>query len=121
MAPGSPRRDVLLVDGDCRVCRQAASALAPHLPPGCEVRSFREPGALEGLPVDPERCEQALQLVEADGRVSAGVEAVVRALRSRRAGPLLRLYYLPGLRQAVDAAYAWVARRRRAWGGKGTR
>ncbi len=117
MAPHHAGRDLLLVDGDCRVCRTAASALTPHLPASCEVRSFRAPGALEGLPVDAERCERALQLVEADGRVSEGLEAVCRALRARWYGPLLRLYYLPGLRRALDAGYAWVAVRRRGWGG----
>jgi len=119
VAPDSPNPDLLLVDGDCRLCRQAVRALSPHLPEGCEVRSFREPGALAGIPVDATRCELALQLVEPGGRVSQGVEALVRALRSRWYGPLLRLYYLPGLRQALDAGYAWVARRRRAWGGSG--
>jgi len=116
VAHTSPSSDLLLVDGDCRLCRQAAEALSPHLPAGSEVRSFREPGSLAGLPVDAARCERALQLVEPGGRVSEGVEALVRALRSRWYGPLLRLYYLPGLRQALEAGYRWLARRRRSWG-----
>jgi len=117
VARASPGSDLLLVDGDCRICRRAAQALSSHLPEGCEVRSFREPGSLAGLPVDAARCQLALQLVEPSGRVSEGVEAFVRALRSRWYGPLLRLYYLPGARQALDAGYRWLARRRRAWGG----
>jgi predicted DCC family thiol-disulfide oxidoreductase YuxK len=117
VSPPAPGREVLLVDGDCRVCRSAAAVLAPGLPATCEIRSFRSPGALQGLPVDAQRCERAIQLVEADGRVSEGLEAISRALRGRWYGPLLRLYYLPGLRQLLDAGYGWVARRRRGWGG----
>jgi len=112
----APEPDLLLVDGDCRLCRGAARALAPHLPAGTAVRSFREPGALVGLPLDAARCERAVQLVEPGGRVSEGVEALVRSLRRRWYGPALRLGLLPGLRQVLDAAYGWVARRR-GWGG----
>lgn len=115
LAPGDG--DILLVDGSCRLCRGTARALAPHLPARSQIRSFREPGALAGLPVAAERCERALQLVEAGGRVSEGLEALVRALRRRWYGPLLRLYYLPLLRPLLDGAYRRLAAARREWGG----
>jgi len=108
------KRDVLLYDGACALCRRSAAALLRRLPrEGVEAISFRAPGALERFPgVEPEACERALQVVRADGRVFSGAEAVVQVFRGGPAGWLLRAYYLPGVRQAADAAYAAVARRR---------
>lgn len=109
----APGHDVLLYDGGCRLCTDAAGRLSRALPPGADARSFREPGVLRRLPgVDAARCELALQLVREDGQVFEGVEAVVQALRARWYGPLLRGYYLPGVRWVADAAYRAVARRR---------
>jgi predicted DCC family thiol-disulfide oxidoreductase YuxK len=108
-----PGHDVLLYDGACRLCVDSAGRLARSLPTGTDTRSFREADALRSLPgVDAARCEVALQLVREDGEVFEGVEAVVQALRARWYGPLLRGYYLPGVRRIADAAYRGVARRR---------
>ena len=51
-------------------------------------------------------------MVTAGGTVHSGAEAVARALELRGFLGLWRLYYLPGLRRLLDAAYAWVAARR---------
>jgi predicted DCC family thiol-disulfide oxidoreductase YuxK len=112
-------RDVLLYDGACAFCSRWAARLLRWLPAGSvEALSFREPGALERFPgVTPERCERALQLVRADGRVFQGAEAAVQALRHRRWGRLAFAYYLPGARQAADAVYRLAARNRFRIGG----
>jgi predicted DCC family thiol-disulfide oxidoreductase YuxK len=53
------------------------------------------------------------QLVAPDGRVYAGMEAVVRALMTRPLlGSLARIYYVPGIRQGANAFYAWIAANR---------
>jgi len=108
-----PASDVVLYDGACPFCRRSAAALLRLAEGDLVSVSFREPGALGRFPgVDPAACERALQLVRADGRVFAGAEGVVQALRRRPLGWALRAYYLPGLRRAADAVYAAVARRR---------
>src|SRR6187399_1794073 len=107
--------DVVLYDGHCRICTGGARKLAALARPGAiEMRDFQEPGVLAAFPqLTHEECMQAMQLVTPDGRVFAGAEAVVRALASRTIiGIPARLYYVPGLRQLADAAYAWIARNR---------
>jgi predicted DCC family thiol-disulfide oxidoreductase YuxK len=109
-----PGHDVVLYDGHCRICSGAARELTRLLGgKGTELRSFRDEGVLETFPgVSAERCEHAMQLVQADGRVVEGAEAIVRALGRRPLGRLLYVYYVPGLRQLVDAIYRVVARNR---------
>ncbi|AKQ66881.1 hypothetical protein A176_003793 [Myxococcus hansupus] len=110
----SPGHDVILYDGHCRLCGGAARQLQRWLgKTGTRLLSFREDGVLAAFPgVTEDRCEQALQLVLADGRVVEGLEALVLALGQRPLGRLLRVYYLPGLRQLLDAGYRIVARYR---------
>lgn len=109
-----PGHDVILFDGHCRLCSAAARKLERLLSSrGTELRSFRDDGALSALPgVAYERCEKAMQLVQADGRVVEGAEAIVRALGRRVWGLPLYVYYVPGLRQLVDLLYGVVARYR---------
>jgi predicted DCC family thiol-disulfide oxidoreductase YuxK len=109
-----PGHDVILFDGHCRLCSAGARKLDRLLgSSGTELRSFREEGGLAAFPgVAYERCEKAMQLVQADGRVVEGAEAIVRALGRRVWGKLLYIYYVPGLRQLVDALYRVVARYR---------
>lgn len=108
-----PGHDVLLYDGACALCRRAVVRVVRSVPRTTATNSFRDLGVLRRYPrLDVAMCESAIQLVRDDGMVFAGVEALVQALRGRWYGPLLRAYYLPGVRQAADRAYAWVARRR---------
>lgn len=105
---------MLLYDGACSLCRRAAARLAVAMDREAAVRSFRDEGALRRFPrLDVDACASAIQLVRKDGVVFAGVEALVQALRARWYGRLLRrVYYLPGVRYAAEAAYAAVAHRR---------
>ncbi|GEN11527.1 Predicted thiol-disulfide oxidoreductase YuxK, DCC family [Myxococcus fulvus] len=109
-----PGHDVILYDGHCRICSGAAREFQRLLGGrGTELRSFRDEGVLEAFPgISAERCELAMQLVRADGRVMEGAEAIVRALGRHPLGRLLYVYYVPGLRQLVDVVYRAVARYR---------
>ncbi|ABF93112.1 conserved hypothetical protein [Myxococcus xanthus DK 1622] len=109
-----PGHDVILYDGHCRLCGGAARQLQRLLGgTGTRLRSFREDGVLAAFPgVTADRCERALQLVLPDGAVVEGLEAIVLALGRRPLGRLLRVYYVPGLRQLLDALYRVVARHR---------
>ncbi len=109
-----PGHDVILYDGHCRLCLGAVKHFE-RLMPGREVelRSFREEGVLAAFPgLSLERCEQKMQLIQADGHVFEGAEAVVRALGRRPLGKLLFVYYVPGVRQVADGFYAVIARYR---------
>lgn len=110
----APGHDVILYDGHCRLCRGAAKQLERLVGTrGTELRSFRDEGVLEAFPgITLERCEHAMQLVQPDGRVFEGAEAVVRALGRRWWGRLLYVYYVPGLRQLADGLYRVIARYR---------
>ena len=106
---------VVLFDGACVFCRRSAERLRRWIGHDQDVsfRSFRDPGVLAIAPdLTEAECERALQLVEPDGRVYPGAEAIARLLARRPLGKLALAYYLPGLRQLIDVAYAWVARNR---------
>ncbi len=109
-----PGHDVILYDGHCRLCVAGAKELQRLLGgQGTQLRSFREEGVLAAYPgVAYERCEAAMQLVQANGRVVEGAEAIVRALGRRAWGKLLYVYYVPGLRQLADLLYRAIARYR---------
>jgi predicted DCC family thiol-disulfide oxidoreductase YuxK len=120
LATTPPGHDVILFDGHCRLCRGAAKQLEHLLGgSGSELRSFREEGVLAAFPgISLERCERAMQLVQADGRVFEGAEAIVQALGRGRIGRLLFVYYVPGLRQVADWLYRLIARYRFRIAGK---
>ncbi|MCP3167070.1 thiol-disulfide oxidoreductase DCC family protein [Myxococcus qinghaiensis] len=109
-----PGNDVILYDGHCRICSGAAREFQRMLGGrGTQLRSFRDEGVLEAFPgISAERCENAMQLVQADGRVLEGAEAIVRALGRHPLGRLLYVYYVPGLRQLSDVLYRVLARYR---------
>ena len=105
---------VLVYDGRCRLCVREAQRLARWVGGRVRLESFRDPGVLARHPgLSEEACEAALQLIDAEGRITSGAEAVARTLRLRPAlAPLAALYGLPGLRQLLDAGYRLVARSR---------
>lgn len=120
--PGAaPERAVVLYDGHCRFCKaQMKNLLALARPGAIEPVSFQDEGVLErfeGLTYDA--CMEAMHLVTPAGRVYRGMEAAARALVTR---PVLGLfawgYYVPGVRQLLDAIYGWIARRRYAIAGR---
>jgi predicted DCC family thiol-disulfide oxidoreductase YuxK len=108
------RRPALVYDGRCRFCVDQATRLAGWLGGRVRLESFRDPGVVASHPgLTEAACDQALHLIEADGTIHRGADAVARALRLRPAlAPVGWLYYLPGVRQLADAAYAVVARNR---------
>lgn len=109
----------ILYDGHCKFCVEQMKNLARWLPAGrYEALDFQEPGVLERFGVSRDAAMRALQYVDARGRVYAGAEAAVRAAGLRRLGKLAYVYYLPGLRQLLNAIYAAVAKNRYAIAGK---
>lgn len=106
-----PHSAVLLYDGECVFCRRSRDRLQWLLrDDGLGYLSFRGPGVLDRFPgVTEHACELGLQLITTDGTVYSNAEAAVRSLLRRPWFAAAWLYYLPGLRQIIDATYRWVA------------
>ena len=110
-----PSRAVVLYDGHCRFCKAQMKNLVALARPGAiEPLSFQDEGVLERfVGLSHAMCMEAMYLVTPEGRAYRGMEAAVRALATR---PILWLflwlYYVPGIRHALDALYAWIAKNR---------
>ena len=121
-APGAaPPRAVVLYDGHCRFCKaQMKNLLGLAKPGSIEPVSFQDEGVLErfeGLTWD--ECMEAMHLVTPEGRVYRGMEAAVRAVVTRPfLGAFAWLYYVPGIRHALDALFRAIAKRRDAIAGR---
>lgn len=110
-----PGRHVVLYDGDCPFCSSQIRRLLALAKRGAlEALSIRDPSIPERFPgLSAEALAREMHLVLPDGRVVAGFEAAVRAVATRPfPGALAYLYYVPGLRQLFDFAYAAIARNR---------
>lgn len=105
----------LLFDGNCRLCTEGSRRILRLARPGAvELLDFQQPGVLERFPgLTHDACMREIKLVNPEGRVSGGLEAIVAVLTTRPVlGAWAYLYYVPGLRELSDLAYAWVARNR---------
>jgi predicted DCC family thiol-disulfide oxidoreductase YuxK len=104
----------VLYDGDCRFCTRSAHGIQHRFGRDrVALANFQAPGVLEAHPgVTHAAAMKKMHVVLPDGRVVAGAEAVARlaAAHVRFVGWLAWLYYVPGLRQLADLAYALIAR-----------
>jgi predicted DCC family thiol-disulfide oxidoreductase YuxK len=106
-------RPVVIFDGDCAICTTLAGVIETRLrPPGAVQPWQRLDLAAYGL--TDLQCAEALQYVDADGRVYAAERAVARLLQASRpwARPAGYLIALPGVRSVAGVVYRWVARNR---------
>jgi len=111
---------ILLFDGLCRFCTRQSQRIVSLARPGfVEALNFQEAGALDRFPgLTHDACMKAIHLVEPDGRISRGPEAIIRAIATR---PILHwlpaIYSVPGMRPLLNWLYALVASNRyRIWG-----
>jgi predicted DCC family thiol-disulfide oxidoreductase YuxK len=105
----------LLFDGKCRFCTEGSRRILRFARRGTvELLDFQQPGVLDRFPsLTHDACMREIKLVTAEGRVFGGLGAIVAVLTTRPVlGAWAYLYYVPGLRQLSDLAYAWVARNR---------
>ncbi|MFI5345714.1 MAG: lipase maturation factor family protein [Elusimicrobiota bacterium] len=112
-----PSKPVLVFDGDCGFCRLWIERW--RLATGDAVEYLPSQKAAARFPkLSPADLGEAVHLVEPDGTISRGAEAVFRSLD--RAGGAYRaglFFYrsLPPFRAASEAAYRFVAARRPAF------
>jgi predicted DCC family thiol-disulfide oxidoreductase YuxK len=107
-------RPVILYDADCGFCTRWIGRCRKLFGESIEYVPSAE-GASRFPEISREALEGAVHLVDTDGRVYAGADAVARALARRPGhGWVLWCYaYIPGLAWAARKTYGWVARRRR--------
>jgi len=105
-------RPVLLYDGECSLCRQAARLLAKLGGQRVEVLAYQEaPQRFAGL--SPSRLSEAAHLVYPDGSVLRGSQAIAAALAAGGIGwPLRAWRRWPWLARASERLYQIVARHR---------
>jgi len=127
MAQGSPTpgpERILIYDGQCRLCVTAKEGLE-------RLEGARLDGKVRFVPYQSEEAARCLGseyrpgrpdvafLVDADGRVSRGLDAFLPMLPGLRGGRmLLALMRIPVLKPLADLAYRVVARYRYRWFGQ---
>jgi predicted DCC family thiol-disulfide oxidoreductase YuxK len=107
-------RPVLLWDGECGFCRRSAERLAAQAGAALECGPYQELAPrFPDLP--PELFGRAVHLIETDGRVHVGADAIFRASTYGPGFGVGAWCYqrVPGFAGASDLVYGWVARHRR--------
>ncbi len=106
---------LLIFDGQCVLCLRAVETLR-SLP--CEAEIDMVPLQQNPLPALPckltrEQLQAEIHVIETDGTVFKGADALIRILRTV---PSLRwlepMYRVPGLRPAASFFYKWIAKHR---------
>ncbi|HEY5046108.1 MAG TPA: DUF393 domain-containing protein [Solirubrobacteraceae bacterium] len=106
----SPReRPVLIYDGDCAFCRKCARALE-RIEPDAEIIAWQS-ADLAALGITEEQATDAVQLVQIDGTVRAGHEAIAAILSSTGGiwQIIGRMVLLPGISWMAAKVYRLVA------------
>lgn len=114
-------RPILVFDGDCGMCSTSARFVERRLrrtDTDFDVAASQHLD-LASLGLTQEQCDEALQWVAADGRITSGHEAVGSLLRASRrwARPAGHLVQAPGASTLARVAYRWVADHRQMFPG----
>jgi predicted DCC family thiol-disulfide oxidoreductase YuxK len=109
----APDRPLLLYDGDCDLCRRWIARWRRAT--GDRVECLPSQEAAGRFPeIPPQDFARSVILVEADGSVSRGADAVFRSLAHAGRGRLAAWCYrnLPGFAPVAEAIYRLVAANR---------
>jgi len=102
-------RPILVYDGDCSFCTRCVRALE-RIGPDAEVVAWQFADLAE-LGITEEQANDAVQLVEIDGTIRSGHEAIAAVLiTAGRSWKIIgRLLLLPGISWIAPQAYRLVA------------
>ncbi len=108
-----PPKPLLLWDGDCHFCRRWVERWRESTGDEVEYATSQEAGS-QYPEIPSVEFQKAVQLVDTDGKVSSGAEAVFRSLARARRGKWMMWSYdrLPGFAAFTELAYAVVAKNR---------
>ncbi len=107
-------KPLLVFDGDCGFCRHWIERWRRATGDKVEYAPYQQVAAW--FPEIPEeRFRASVQLIDPDGRVTQGAEAVFRSLAHARGGGIFLAAYrfVPGVKPVTELAYRIVARNRR--------
>ncbi len=106
---------MLLYDGLCPICNRAVEWIRRRAKPcAFEFLSCHDPSLAARFPqLSREDCLTAIRLVEPDGRIFAGEEAVPGILaRMKGYRVAAAIVSRPGVRALARPLYRWIARNR---------
>jgi lipase maturation factor 1 len=108
-----PARPALIYDGNCAFCRRWVARWQRVTGEAVEYVASRQTGGRFGQ-IPRTAFERSVWLVEPDGRITEGAEAVFRALAysKRQHGWLWAYQHVPGFAGISDAVYRFVAEHR---------
>src|SRR5256885_8625736 len=109
-----PPKPLIIWDGECHFCRRWVERWDETTGGAVDYIPFQEIGDRFGEIPLPE-FERAATLIERDGAVYSGAQAVFRALRFRRSRKWLSWSYehVPGFGLVSEALYKVISRNRR--------
>jgi predicted DCC family thiol-disulfide oxidoreductase YuxK len=113
-----PTKPVLVYDGDCALCRSLVRRLQPVLGGRVDCQPAQDGDAEKRFPEIPDASlATSVQLVETDGQVYAGAEALFRTMALGRGWrrPLRAYRCSPAFARAAEWVYRFVADRRTVW------
>jgi predicted DCC family thiol-disulfide oxidoreductase YuxK len=113
-----PPKPLLIFDGDCNFCRLWISRWQQITGDTVDYQPSQNPDIARQFPeIPPERFATSVQLVETDGTVYSGAEAVFRTLaQNPKRAWLLRTYQdVPAIASVTECAYAFIAGHRTAF------
>src|ERR1051326_6379294 len=103
----------MVFDGDCNFCRRWIARWRDETGDAIDYIPYQQPTIAEQFPEIPRpQFESAIQLIQNDGQVFSGAEAVCRSLAGHRRWPLWFYRRVPGADAAVERAYRFVAEHR---------
>lgn len=100
-------------DGECNFCRRWILRWQQITGETVDYMPSQDPRVAEQFPeISATQFERAVQLIETDGQIFSGAEAVFRALHRVRRSPLWIYQHVPGAAPLTEAAYRFVASHR---------
>ncbi|MFN7138056.1 MAG: DCC1-like thiol-disulfide oxidoreductase family protein, partial [Limisphaerales bacterium] len=109
-----PEKPLMIYDGDCCFCTKWVKRWEQTVGPSVQFIPSQDPQVAQRFPEIPvKRFEESVQLIQPNGEVYEGSEAVFRALAAGCSRWPLRLYErLPGFAPVSEQAYKLVAKNR---------
>ena len=117
---GAQTRDaIVFYDADCRFCAATARRYEKMLARRqCRFVPLQDPWAMEKLGLSPNEPLEEMRLLDHDGSITGGAEAVIRlARRIWWAWPLWLVAQIPDCFRLIDRSYRWFAARRNCLNG----
>jgi predicted DCC family thiol-disulfide oxidoreductase YuxK len=113
--PPTPR-PVVVFDGECQLCAAWVERVRQSGEIHPECVPYQDASVRARFPsLTQERMEGSLHLIDAEGHIHRGAEAILQAAGNGRLWTVLRRLYerSPAFASAAELAYRWVARNRR--------